>query len=283
VFEHIECEWPLFFVYFILEGLFNGDDEQVRFYREALKPCLVDSSVAIQREHESLLLPQSSAPVATTNSNSSLSVALTPSPTATIHQRQLPRPQMPSGVPLVPELFIVPKQSVPAEKRKPNSQERVANENLPLVWAQSLYVLSELLYEGLLAPTEIDPIGRHLLPRLRSQKTDTIVQVVLIAEDEDLQSRLSTFGIDTQTPEQIEPITVLRPSALVEAYSVLGANAKLGLSGRPKRPIGSLGTSKIYRVEGRLYAFTPQFMDKEEFYMTIDNDYLGMFAYYQLF
>jgi phosphorylase kinase alpha/beta subunit len=47
-----------------------------------------------------------------------------------------------------------------------------------------------------------------------------------------------------------------------------------GLSGRPKRPIGTLSTCKIYRYEGRLYAFYPHFMDREEFYLVSDNDYL---------
>jgi phosphorylase kinase alpha/beta subunit len=30
VFENIECEWPLFFCYLILDGLFNGDRDMVR-------------------------------------------------------------------------------------------------------------------------------------------------------------------------------------------------------------------------------------------------------------
>src|SRR5438270_3632701 len=40
------------------------------------------------------------------------------------------------------------------------------------------------------------------------------------------------------------------------------------------RPVGSLSTCRLYRVQGRLYAFTPHFMDNEEFYLTSDNDYL---------
>lgn len=40
------------------------------------------------------------------------------------------------------------------------------------------------------------------------------------------------------------------------------------------RPIGSLGTSRLYRVQGELYAFTPHFMDNEEFYLNSDADYL---------
>lgn len=40
------------------------------------------------------------------------------------------------------------------------------------------------------------------------------------------------------------------------------------------RPIGVLGTSRLYRIQGRLYAFTPHFMDNEEFYLNSDPDYL---------
>lgn len=29
VFERIECQWPMFFALFVLDGLFNGREEQV--------------------------------------------------------------------------------------------------------------------------------------------------------------------------------------------------------------------------------------------------------------
>ena len=44
---------------------------------------------------------------------------------------------------------------------------------------------------------------------------------------------------------QVEPIRILPPSELAKAYSHLGVNNKLGLSGRPCRPIGGLGTAKV--------------------------------------
>lgn len=40
------------------------------------------------------------------------------------------------------------------------------------------------------------------------------------------------------------------------------------------RPVGVLGTSRLYRIQGQLYAFTPHFMDNEEFYLNADPDYL---------
>ncbi|XP_040323656.1 phosphorylase b kinase regulatory subunit alpha, skeletal muscle isoform isoform X6 [Herpailurus yagouaroundi] len=41
LFENIECEWPLFWTYFILDGVFSGNAEQVQEYREALETVLI--------------------------------------------------------------------------------------------------------------------------------------------------------------------------------------------------------------------------------------------------
>jgi phosphorylase kinase alpha/beta subunit len=41
-FEHIECEWPLFFSYLVLDGLFRGDTEQVQNYQARLEGLLVE-------------------------------------------------------------------------------------------------------------------------------------------------------------------------------------------------------------------------------------------------
>ena len=65
------------------------------------------------------------------------------------------------GQRLLPELYVVPQAHIDAEKAAPGSQERLPNENVPLVWAQSLYLLSALLDDGLLQPADIDPLGRR--------------------------------------------------------------------------------------------------------------------------
>ncbi|KAG5833307.1 phosphorylase b kinase regulatory subunit alpha, liver isoform isoform X1 [Anguilla rostrata] len=41
LFENIECEWPVFWTYLILDGIFNGDQVQVEEYREALDGILI--------------------------------------------------------------------------------------------------------------------------------------------------------------------------------------------------------------------------------------------------
>uniref|UniRef100_A0A4W3I2S9 Phosphorylase b kinase regulatory subunit n=1 Tax=Callorhinchus milii TaxID=7868 RepID=A0A4W3I2S9_CALMI len=41
LFENIECEWPVFWTYLIIDGLFKGDHAQVEEYREALEGVLI--------------------------------------------------------------------------------------------------------------------------------------------------------------------------------------------------------------------------------------------------
>ncbi|KAG0347336.1 hypothetical protein BG004_007926 [Podila humilis] len=264
IFEDIECEWPLFFTYFVLDGLFSENEDQVEEYRAKLEPLIIDSATLVDfgqfisdsmsdsEDSRSFRTPTSSG-FATPGSNG--------------------EGKFPEHIPLIPELYYVPHHLVDAEKKNNHSQARIANDNLPLVWANSLHTLGNLIYENLLSVAEIDPLGRRFNAR-KTQPSDTVVQVVLLAEDTNLQSMLSMYGLETQTMDQVHPVTVSHPQGLKEVYGALGSNAKLGLSGRPMRPIGSLDTSRLYRVQGHLYAFTPHFMDNEEFYLTSDNDYL---------
>uniref|UniRef100_A0A8B9PZQ7 Phosphorylase b kinase regulatory subunit n=1 Tax=Apteryx owenii TaxID=8824 RepID=A0A8B9PZQ7_APTOW len=41
LFENIECEWPVFWTYFLIDGVFNEDKIQVQEYREALEGILI--------------------------------------------------------------------------------------------------------------------------------------------------------------------------------------------------------------------------------------------------
>lgn len=218
-FEHIECEWPLFFTYLVLDGLFRSDPEQVKTYRDRLQPLLIEQD----------------------------------------------------GWLLLPELYYVPEDKIAAERANPHSQSRLPNENLPLVWAQSLYILGELLAEGLIAVGEIDPLGQHL--RIGKHR-DPVVQIALLAEDEALQARLKTYGIATQTPQQLEPIQIRRSQELARVYTQIGRNDALTLSGRPIRRLRSLTTSRVFRVRGELMVFLPAFLDQEQFYLTLDYHFL---------
>lgn len=45
VFENIESEWPLFFTYMVLEGLFTDNMEQAEEYRKKLEFVTIDSAL----------------------------------------------------------------------------------------------------------------------------------------------------------------------------------------------------------------------------------------------
>ena len=138
----------------ILEGLFIGDRAQVEEYRAKLEPILVQSEDIKELEHPPM------------------------SPLRSLIYNQLQPNHKPFK--LVPELYVVPKDKVDAEKENPGSQTRYPNENLPLVWAQSLYILGNLIYDNLLSPADIDPLGRRNLSYGRGRQ-DLVVQLVLLA------------------------------------------------------------------------------------------------------
>ncbi|KAI8348433.1 glycosyl hydrolases family 15-domain-containing protein [Choanephora cucurbitarum] len=272
VFENIESEWPLFFTYMVLEGLFTEDFEQAEEYKRKLEPLIINSG---NQDQLSDIVPVSPKPTLSTSSLTTTKDQRRPSIpiNSFVEQLQESEDNDSVNVPLLPELYYVPAERVEAERKNPHSQKRVPNENVPLVWANSLYFLGGLISEGLLSPSEVDPLGR----RFSSSKIykESLIQVVLLSEDQELQSALSAYGIETQTLEQISSTTnILPPHALVDVYSGLGLNSKLEMSGRPKRPIGVLGTSRLYKIQGQIYAFTPHFMDNNEFYINADPDYL---------
>ncbi|XP_046899325.1 phosphorylase b kinase regulatory subunit alpha, skeletal muscle isoform-like [Hypomesus transpacificus] len=218
LFENIECEWPLFWTYLILDGIFTKCPEQVQEYREALEAIMIKQK---------------------------------------------------DGIRLVPELYSVPPDKVDEEYVKPHSVERVAQGQCPLKWAQSLYVLGSLLDEGFLAPGEIDPLNRRFstIP-----KPDVVVQVIILAETEEIKQLLQHHGIDSETLEDIHPIRVQPSRVLSHIYARLGRNQRLGLTGRPYRRIGVLGTSKFYLIRDTVFSFTPQFFDHQKFYLAMDNN-----------
>ncbi len=218
-FMDIECEWPLFFCYLLLNKLFAGDTEGVGDYRRRLEDLLVEQN----------------------------------------------------GQWLLPELYIVPENAIAAEKRNPHSQHRIPNENVPLVWAQSLYILACLLQDKLISLDDIDPLGRYRATRLHPNAT---LKVALLAEDDQVQEDLRILNIPSQTLAEIAPIQVRDASELAAAYTQVGRNDRIGLSGRPLRQLRTLATSKLYVLAGNPLVFLPQFMNQKGFYIAMDNQLL---------
>ncbi|KAA8595880.1 hypothetical protein FQN60_011171 [Etheostoma spectabile] len=57
LFENIECEWPVFWTYLILDGIFTGDQVQVQEYREALEGVLIRGKNGIKLLPELYAVP----------------------------------------------------------------------------------------------------------------------------------------------------------------------------------------------------------------------------------
>ncbi|XP_050711765.1 probable phosphorylase b kinase regulatory subunit beta isoform X2 [Eriocheir sinensis] len=245
-FEKIECEWPLFFLFMIIEGMFKGNEEQVEQYKNKLKPL-------VKRDKW--------------------------------------------GDPVIPKYYFIHKDQVNMERANPGSQCRQpssegTSRNL-FLWGQSVWIIASLLMDSLLHINELDIIRRHLPSYNRPRKggrysafqrpryikesknnkgtaSDLVVQVVLIAESMRLQAMMATYGIQTQTPHEVEPVQIWPPRELVKIYQNLGVSEKLGLQGRPTRPIGALGTSKIYRVCGQTVLCYPLVFEVSDFYLSHD-------------
>ncbi len=176
------------------------------------------------------------------------------------------------GLRLIPELYFVPLEKIAAERAQPGSQRREPNENLPLVWAQSLFILGKLIQDDLLLPADIDPLGRRL--RL-GQRYHRPVQVAVLAENAEVAEMLERVGIRAEHLAQVSPVCVAHPNRLMALFGVLRRNAKLGLSGRPPRQMRILTTSRLYALGGQRVVFIPQQLDRRDFYLNLDNHYLS--------
>ncbi|XP_063707361.1 probable phosphorylase b kinase regulatory subunit alpha isoform X2 [Culicoides brevitarsis] len=178
----------------------------------------------------------------------------------------------PEGMKLIPELYAVPHHLHMSEYQSPGSQPRDPVGRCPFLWGQSLYILGKLVDEGFLAVGELDPLNRRLGAQ---KKPDVVVQVVIIADDNEIRDKLAEHGFHVQTIAEVAPIEVQPARVLSHLYTYLGRNKKLGLSGRKSRDVGILSTSKLYSLKDRIFAFTPQNFDYEEYYTTRDPDLLA--------
>lgn len=217
-FEHIESEWPLFYTYLYLDGLFRNDEAQIAEYEQLLEGVLVEQN----------------------------------------------------GSKLLPELYYVPNGHIEAEKAEPHSQPRVPNENVPLVWAQSLYFVGKLLRDGLIHPTDIDPLRRHR--HLSSRRP--VVQIAFLAEDRRLQADLAAHGVLTETLDALAPFQVVWPDEVTRAFGRVGRNEKLGLNGRSSRSLKSLTTSRLYKLGGETVVCLSPFFMQQKFYLAYDLDFM---------
>ena len=168
IFENIECQWPLFFCYLVINGIFTGDDDMTEKYSRALERLLVHTS---------------------------------------------------RGSRMVPELYAVPLENVNDELANPGSQEFKTKGRVPFMWAQSLYVVGQLLRESFVACGELDPINRRLSPQA---KPEVVVQVVVMAKNKDVKQLLANHGYHVKTISELEAIEVHPARVLSHLYTFLG-------------------------------------------------------------
>jgi phosphorylase kinase alpha/beta subunit len=167
---------------------------------------------------------------------------------------------------LLPELYYVPAESIEAERKNPGSQTRLPNENVPLVWAQSLWWLAQMLQDGLLDRSDMDPLGRHR----RRLKPSSPVQIALLAEDLETQTQLANLGISVDRMDQLESLELWHTRELARFYGAQGASQILGLTGRPQRRLRTLTTARFYRVGDRRLAFVPSILADHHDHLALD-------------
>ncbi|KAI1234610.1 hypothetical protein IHE44_0002980 [Lamprotornis superbus] len=251
LFENIECEWPLFWAYLMIDGIFSGNMEQVQEYREALEGVLIKGKNGIRLLPELYSVPPDKRPSA-------------------------PRAQ--DKHTWVEQVVLSSSSVVDEEYRNPHTVDRIPMGKLPHMWGQSLYILGCLMAEGFLAPGEIDPLNRRFAT---VPKPDVVVQVCMLAETEGIKAILQKEGIDVETVADVYPIRVQPARILSHIYARLGEldslllqqsrNKQMCLTGRPYRHMGVLGTSKLYKIRKSIFTFTPQFIDQQQFYLALDN------------
>ncbi|MEB3354395.1 MAG: glycoside hydrolase family 15 protein [Cyanobacteriota bacterium] len=226
-FEHIECEWPLFWAYELVTACCEERWQEARQWRQRL---------------------------------ASVSVSV-------------------DGAALLPELYRVPKAAVEAERLQPGSQPRVANENVPLLWTQSLTWLGDLLLAGLISPADLDPSGR----RLPDPPGAAAVLVALVPADGAVADALQESGLPLSLPAAAGGgdggIRIGSSQELAACLSQVGANPRLGLRGQPPGRMETLATARLYRrptatgTEERL-AFLPAVLEEGTFYLADDPEQL---------
>lgn len=171
------------------------------------------------------------------------------------------------GLRLLPELYLVPEGRIDAERRSPGSQPREPGENVPLVWAQSLWLLARMLHAGVLRPADLDPLGRHRQAQARALP---VVQLAFLARDDASADAYGALGVLVERTATLEPVRVRRAAVLAGVLAEVGRHDGLGLSGRPLRRVHSLTTSRSYRLAGERYVFLPALFDRQEFYLSLD-------------
>uniref|UniRef100_A0AC35U6Q3 Phosphorylase b kinase regulatory subunit n=1 Tax=Rhabditophanes sp. KR3021 TaxID=114890 RepID=A0AC35U6Q3_9BILA len=235
-FDKIECQHPMFFAYLTLTHELKGDQKSAQKYWDKIESLLVHTDFS-------------------------------------------------DSIMVLPECYVLDEDLFEKEKAHPNSQEFYPinpQEFGHHLWTNSIYLIALMIKEGIIHSSDIDPIYRHLpagqRPKIANRHSafrgsmdgEPVVQIALISESTRLQMMLSTYGITSQTPHEIDPVQIWPSWRMVEVFNYLGCDKKLKLGGRPSRPFGSLNTCKIFRFSGETIVCYPLLFELKDFYVNCD-------------
>jgi phosphorylase kinase alpha/beta subunit len=190
---------------------------------------------------------------------------------ARLWRRRLEQLSVPvNGEPLLPELYLVPAEAIEAERLQPGSQARQPNENVPLLWTQSLTWLGDLLLHGLIEPDDLDPCQRrqHMAPGAEQ------VLVALAPADAAIAAALRQAGLPLAAEADASAPRVASSRELGRRLAQVGANPRLGLGGHPPVRMETMATARIYRHGDELIAFVPAVLEEDTFYLADDPQQL---------
>lgn len=150
LFENIECEWPLFWTYLILDGIFINSPEQVVRHCASLM-LRPEQSVKLQLL---LICPSGSGVSGGPGGNPDQTERWSQAAARALQRpcRQGPPTTHTCSSVLAPavsvwENFFCLYSQVEEETMNPHSVERIPMGKCPLAWGQSLYILGNLLSE----------------------------------------------------------------------------------------------------------------------------------------
>jgi phosphorylase kinase alpha/beta subunit len=125
-----------------------------------------------------------------------------------------------------------------------------------------------MINSSVLSVNDLDPLQRH--KKIGSSQKNK-VQVCVIALNDEVANALNKEGITYSNLNDSQSLSIMHPKELAKTLYKLGANEKLGLSGRPKRRLRAMATSRLYNINKRNALFLPQSQSHQEFYLEIDN------------
>ncbi|KAL3310293.1 hypothetical protein Ciccas_011144, partial [Cichlidogyrus casuarinus] len=285
-FQNIECEWPIFHsylvIYYCLKGLYDKAEEHAEFARSLLVELPEEVYPWMPKYYyvpeESLDKARSTVTVERLNSFEKHTESKFLWGQAVYLISRLVRQFDLTSKPTQEGFFYDAPVQV-SWSREALTETEGFSERFSL--DQDTWTVTDCI-----RPHELDPVGRHhrmdgvsgtsqqRYAVMQNKPENVIIQVPIISESVRLQQLLLTYGIQTQTPHQIEPITVAPPDQLMKIGKYLGKCDALGLTGRPLRPIGQLGTSKFYRFAGRTILCYPLMFEAQDFYLMHDTQVL---------